>query len=267
MRSISRKSLRRGLKFHVVTAPPIRMQEGAEIEYRLKIRGIPMRWRSRITVWDPPRRFVDEQLHGPYRLWIHEHRFTEDAGGTSCEDHVEYAPLGGALINKLMVERDVRQIFAYRAERLQEMYGLPRGGGAMAVSGGSDIGAWRLRKHRDCANRGVLAAVRGASGGVGRGRVGADGAAQFLQIRGRTNASELRLWLRAAAPPRSKSHAAARGGSGLLELFQSRDVAMPERHVALLLYAKALLVPVACQHRFAVEKLAEARIVEPIPSY
>lgn len=120
------------LKFQVVTAPPIRMQEGAEIEYRLKIRGIPTRWRSRITAWDPPRRFVDEQLHGPYRLWVHEHRFTETAGGTSCEDSVEYAPPGGALfnnlINKLMVERDVRQIFAYRSERLQEMYGLPRGG-------------------------------------------------------------------------------------------------------------------------------------------
>ena len=88
------------LKFHVVTAPPIRMQEGTEIEYRLKIRGIPMRWRSRITVWDPPRRFVDEQLHGPYRLWVHEHRFTEDAGGTSCEDSVEYAPAGRRLTHR-----------------------------------------------------------------------------------------------------------------------------------------------------------------------
>jgi ligand-binding SRPBCC domain-containing protein len=117
------------LQFHVVTAAPIRMQEGAEIEYRLKIRGIPMRWRSRITVWDPPRRFVDEQLRGPYRLWRHEHLFIEGSGGTSCEDHVEYAPLGGALINKLMVARDVRQIFAYRSECLREMYGLPRDGG------------------------------------------------------------------------------------------------------------------------------------------
>jgi ligand-binding SRPBCC domain-containing protein len=56
---------------------------------------------------------------------VHEHRFAEDARGTTCEDSVEYAPLGGALINKLLVERDVRQIFAYRAERLKDMYGLP----------------------------------------------------------------------------------------------------------------------------------------------
>jgi ligand-binding SRPBCC domain-containing protein len=118
------------LEFHVTTPQPIQMREGAEIEYRLKIRGIPIRWRSRITVWDPPRRFVDEQLRGPYRLWVHEHHFTEESGGTSCEDSVQYAPLGGALINKLMVERDVRQIFAYRSGRLKEMYGLPPAGGA-----------------------------------------------------------------------------------------------------------------------------------------
>jgi ligand-binding SRPBCC domain-containing protein len=101
------------------------MREGTEIEYRLKIHGIPVRWRSRITVWDPPNRFVDEQLRGPYRLWIHEHRFTEDSCGTSCEDSVEYAPLGRALIKKLLVERDIRQIFAYRTEILQGLYGLP----------------------------------------------------------------------------------------------------------------------------------------------
>jgi ligand-binding SRPBCC domain-containing protein len=118
------------LEFRVITPQPIQMREGAEIEYRLKIRGIPIWWRSRITVWDPPRRFVDEQMRGPYRLWIHEHHFTEESGGTSCEDSVQYAPLGGALINKLMVERDVRQIFAYRSGRLKEMYGPPPAGGA-----------------------------------------------------------------------------------------------------------------------------------------
>jgi ligand-binding SRPBCC domain-containing protein len=74
-------------------------------------------------VWDPPHHFVDEQVRGPYRIWIHEHRFLESSGGTSCEDHVQYAPLGGVLINKLFVERDVRKIFAYRLDRLQEIFG------------------------------------------------------------------------------------------------------------------------------------------------
>lgn len=110
------------LKFRVVTPKPIYMQQGTEIEYRLRIRGIPVRWQSRITVWDPPHRFVDEQIRGPYRVWIHEHGFTEKARGTLCEDSVQYAPLGGALINKLFVERDIRKIFAYRSERLQKSF-------------------------------------------------------------------------------------------------------------------------------------------------
>jgi ligand-binding SRPBCC domain-containing protein len=110
------------LKFRVVTPNPIHMQLGTEIEYRLRIRDIPVRWQSRITVWDPPHRFVDEQIRGPYRAWIHEHRFTEQSRGTLCEDSVQYTPFGGTLINKLLVEGDIRKIFAYRSERLQEFF-------------------------------------------------------------------------------------------------------------------------------------------------
>ena len=111
------------LQFHVITPTPIRMEVGTQIDYRIKIRGIPARWRSRITVWEPPGRFVDEQVRGPYRLWVHEHRFTEDSTGTVCEDHVQYAPPGGALINRLFVERDIRNIFSYRTERLRQIFG------------------------------------------------------------------------------------------------------------------------------------------------
>ncbi len=89
------------LRFRVVSKLPIFMHRGAEIEYRLKIHGVPVGWCSRITTWDPPYRFVDEQVRGPYRMWIHEHRFGEDSGGTLCEDNVQYAPRGGTLINKL----------------------------------------------------------------------------------------------------------------------------------------------------------------------
>jgi ligand-binding SRPBCC domain-containing protein len=110
------------LQFQVTTPTPIQIHPGTEIDYRLKIRGLPVRWRSRITAWDPPHRFVDEQLRGPYRIWIHEHRFSDESGGTLCEDSVNYAPLGGALINKLFVEREVRAIFAYRSKRLQLLF-------------------------------------------------------------------------------------------------------------------------------------------------
>jgi ligand-binding SRPBCC domain-containing protein len=111
------------LQFRVITPAPIQMQVGTEIDYRIRIRVIPARWRSRITVWEPPKRFVDEQVRGPYRIWIHEHRFSDESTGTACEDHVQYAPPGGALINMLFVERDIRNIFSYRTARLREIFG------------------------------------------------------------------------------------------------------------------------------------------------
>lgn len=110
------------LRFQILTPAPIHLHRDTVIDYRLRIRGIPLRWRSKISVWDPPHRFVDEQLRGPYRQWIHEHRFSEFLGGTTCEDTVNYAPLGGALINKLFVAREVRQIFAYRSHRLLAIF-------------------------------------------------------------------------------------------------------------------------------------------------
>lgn len=113
------------LNFHVLTPQPIHMHEGTEIEYRLKLHSVPLRWKTRINLWDPPNRFVDEQIRGPYRLWIHEHKFAEDCGRTTCEDHVQYAMFGGTFVNKLLVERDVRQIFAYRSERLRELFPPP----------------------------------------------------------------------------------------------------------------------------------------------
>ncbi len=113
------------LHFHILTPAPIHIQQGTEIDYRLNIHGVPIRWRSKITVWDPPHRFVDEQLRGPYRQCIHEHRFAVHEGGTTCEDTVKYAPIGGALINKFFVANEVRQIFAYRTQRLKTLFPHP----------------------------------------------------------------------------------------------------------------------------------------------
>jgi ligand-binding SRPBCC domain-containing protein len=99
------------------------MRPGALIDYRLRLWGIPLRWKTGITAWEPPRRFVDEQLRGPYRLWIHEHTFEEDGDGTVCGDFLRYAVPFGALANRLLVARDVRKIFAYRERRLREVFG------------------------------------------------------------------------------------------------------------------------------------------------
>jgi ligand-binding SRPBCC domain-containing protein len=111
------------LNFVILTPGEIPMRPGALIDYRLRIRGIPVRWRTEITAWEPPFRFVDEQRRGPYRLWRHTHEFEERDGGTLCRDRVEYAVPGGALVDWLFVQRDVRRIFNYRAEVLQRYFG------------------------------------------------------------------------------------------------------------------------------------------------
>lgn len=111
------------MNFHVVTPAPIVIETGTLIDYRLRMHGIPMRWRSEITVWEPNQRFVDEQVIGPYRCWHHEHTFEEEGDQTIVRDRVEYAVPGGKLINKLFVQKNVEKIFAYRTEKLEELFG------------------------------------------------------------------------------------------------------------------------------------------------
>lgn len=109
------------LKFQLVTPTPIAIVPGTTLDYRLRIHGIPVAWRSVITVWDPPRRFVDEQARGPYRRWVHTHSFEDERGGTRARDHVEFAAPGGKLVEWLVM-RDVRRIFDYRQRTLQKIF-------------------------------------------------------------------------------------------------------------------------------------------------
>lgn len=111
------------LKFSILTPPPVEMRPGARIEYRLKLHGIPLRWQSEITVWEPPHRFVDEQRRGPYRLWVHEHTFRPQEQGTVAGDRVCYAVHGGVLVNRFLVLPDLDRIFAYRRRQLVEIFG------------------------------------------------------------------------------------------------------------------------------------------------
>ena len=113
----------RWLRFEVLTEGPITMAPGTLIDYRIHWRGIPLRWRTEIEVWEPNHRFVDRQLRGPYRLWRHEHIFVERGDGTAIIDRVEYAPFGGALAQRLVVARDVKRIFGYRHEVLHRAFG------------------------------------------------------------------------------------------------------------------------------------------------
>jgi ligand-binding SRPBCC domain-containing protein len=110
------------LGFHILTPLPIKMEPGTLIDYKLKIRGIPMNWRTEITVWEPNYRFVDSQLKGPYAQWIHEHRFAAEGDKTRMWDKVDYAlPLGilGDIAHALYVEREVKGIFAFREKAIR----------------------------------------------------------------------------------------------------------------------------------------------------
>lgn len=111
------------LTFRIVGSSTPEIGNGTLIDYKLKVRGIPLRWRSRIVDWNPPFSFADEQLRGPYRSWFHRHTFEDLGGKTSVGDSVRYSVLGGALINRLLVRPDVERIFDYRLEQLAKIFG------------------------------------------------------------------------------------------------------------------------------------------------
>jgi ligand-binding SRPBCC domain-containing protein len=105
------------LRFRIVTPGPIPMHAGALIDYRLRLHGVPLRWRTRIEAYDPPHSFVDVQLSGPYRRWVHTHRFAEVPEGTEVRDVVEYElPLGplGAWVGQGLVRGALERIFDFR---------------------------------------------------------------------------------------------------------------------------------------------------------
>jgi ligand-binding SRPBCC domain-containing protein len=113
------------LRFEVLTPSPIVMEEGTLIEYKLRIRGVAVRWQSQITTWEPPYRFVDVQRRGPYRAWIHEHRFVERGEFTCAFDHVDYDHAGGWIVNRLLVAPDLRRIFDFRLRKLKAHFDSP----------------------------------------------------------------------------------------------------------------------------------------------
>ena len=114
------------LAFAIETPLPIALRAGAELAYRLRLWGVPFRWRTRIAAWDPPHGFVDEQIRGPYRLWRHTHTFRRAGDGeTIMLDRVEYAlpfPPFGELAH-FLVSRQLERIFDYRRDVVRELLG------------------------------------------------------------------------------------------------------------------------------------------------
>lgn len=111
------------LRFRILTPRPIEMCAGALIDYQLRVRGVPLRWRTRITEWRPPHQFVDEQARGPYRQWVHTHTFEPRQGGTLARDVVRYAVPFDFILHPLFVRRDIERIFAFRQDALRIRFG------------------------------------------------------------------------------------------------------------------------------------------------
>src|SRR5215831_17696582 len=110
------------LGFEIVTPPPIHLREGTRIEYRLHLFGIPFAWQSEIQRWHPPKEFVDVQRRGPYKHWVHTHRFREEQGVTIIEDEVQYA-LPYAPLDELvypLVRLQLHRIFRYRQHAIRQ---------------------------------------------------------------------------------------------------------------------------------------------------
>ncbi len=114
------------LGFTILTPQPIEMKKGAQIDYRIKLYGIPMKWKTVIEEYDPDDRFIDVQLKGPYAMWRHTHTFVDVEGGTQLGDRVVYElPFGplGRVVHAAFVRRQLAQIFDHRERVMRELFG------------------------------------------------------------------------------------------------------------------------------------------------
>jgi ligand-binding SRPBCC domain-containing protein len=114
------------LDFKILTPLPIRMEKNTFIDYSLKLMGLRFTWETEITAWQPPERFVDRQIRGPYRVWEHTHLFAEKDGGTQMTDMIRYAVPGfvlSPLIHFLLVRPRLDKIFSFREESILKYFG------------------------------------------------------------------------------------------------------------------------------------------------
>ena len=115
------------LHFRILTPEPIGMARGTRIDYRLRMRGVPVRWQSEISTWDPPHAFVDEQRRGPFRLWRHQHFLQKVPEGVENRDAVQYRLPGGPigiLVHTLFVRRKLEAIFDFRHIACCQIFGV-----------------------------------------------------------------------------------------------------------------------------------------------
>jgi len=112
--------------FRVLTAVPDEMYKGLIIRYTVSpVLKIPLTWVTEITHVQDKRYFVDNQRKGPYRMWHHEHHFKEVERGVEVTDIISYLmPYGiiGKLAHWLFIRRQLDEIFAYRFNKVNELF-------------------------------------------------------------------------------------------------------------------------------------------------
>ena len=113
------------LNFRILTKPPIKMTSGTLIDYRIKLYGVPLKWRTEIESFEPEHFFVDNQLSGPYAIWHHQHHFDDANGGTLMRDLVRYRlrfGLLGTIAHSLFVRRSLLRIFQFRRTEVTRIF-------------------------------------------------------------------------------------------------------------------------------------------------
>ena len=116
----------KSLSFNILTPTPVKMEKGSLIDYTIRLFGVPIHWRTLISDYEPPFRFVDQQIKGPYTFWHHTHTFRLVDGGVEIIDQVKYSlPLGwlGTLAHAIWVRKDLEKIFEYRKTVIQNYFG------------------------------------------------------------------------------------------------------------------------------------------------
>jgi ligand-binding SRPBCC domain-containing protein len=114
------------LRFQILASSHEVLQAGSLIDYRLRLHGVPVRWRTRIEEWAPPLRFVDVQIRGPFRYWQHLHEFVQDEGGTLVKDTVDFDVYCQRLYQTPLlgwIDTDLRRIFEFRRSVIGSVFG------------------------------------------------------------------------------------------------------------------------------------------------
>lgn len=113
------------LNFKITHKSTEKIEKGSEIEYQLKVHGVPLKWKTLIEEFKAPEHFVDTALKSPYQTWHHTHIFEDLGHGTLITDRVIYKlPVGyaGWLVGGAFVKGDLNAIFDFRRAQVAETF-------------------------------------------------------------------------------------------------------------------------------------------------